>query len=74
MAVSSELWTDGKQDAPVCIMVDDYDYKIVAWASNERLTSSQMVRALEEEYPGIEFDTRLDVSPGTIYAVGKRQL
>jgi len=73
MAVSSEFWTDGKQDAPVCIIVDDYEYKVIAWASNERITASEMKAALEAEY-GIAFETRTDVSPGNIHAVGKREL
>jgi len=73
MAVSSEFWTDGKQDAPVCIMVDDYGLKIVAWASDERITASKMKAALEAEY-GIAFETRTDVSPGSIHAVGRRVL
>ena len=73
MAIGSELWAEGNQ-GEACIMVDDYEHKLVCWASNKDFTSSQVVKALEEEYPGIEFDTRLDVSPGNIYAVGKRVL
>ena len=74
MAVSSEFWTDGKQDAPVCIIVDDYEYKVIAWASSERITANEMKTALEAEYPGIIFETRTDVSPGSIHAVGMRVL
>jgi len=74
MAVESELWTDGKQGAPVCIVVDDYEYKVIAWASSERITADMMKAALEAEYPGIMFDTMTDVSPGSIHAVGQRVL
>ena len=74
MAVESELWTDGKQGAPVCIVVDDYEYKVIAWASSERITADMMKAALEAKYPGITFDTRADVSPGNIHAVGMRVL
>ena len=74
MAVESELWTDGKQGAPVCIVVDDYKYKVIAWASSERITADMMKAALEAEYPGIMFDTMTDVSPGSIHAVGQRVL
>ena len=74
MAVSSEFWTNGKQDAPVCIVVDDYEYKVIAWASSERITASEMKAALEVEYPGIVFTTHTDVSPGNIHAVGRREL
>jgi len=74
MAVSTEFWTDGKQDAPVCIAVDDYEYKVIAWVSSERITADMMKAALEAEYPGIIFETRTDVSPGSIHAVGMREL
>ena len=74
MAVSSEFWTDGKQDAPVCICIDDYGHKVIAWASDERITASEMKAALEAEYPSIIFETRTDVSPGNIHAVGRREL
>ena len=74
MTVSSEFWTNGKQDAPVCICIDDYGHKVIAWASNERITASKMKAALEAEYPGITFNTRADVSPGNIHAVGRREL
>ena len=72
--VPSELWAEGSQDCEACIFVDDYGQKLVCWASVEDFTSSQMVKALEEKYPDVTFDTRLDISPGTVYAVGKRQL
>jgi len=72
MAVSTELWTEG--NASICICIDDYEYKVIAWASDERLTARQMVEALEAQYPGVVFETRTDVSPGNIHAVGKRVL
>ena len=72
--VESELWTEVGRGIMVPITVNDYGNKIIAWVDTERITSSQVVKALEEEYPGIEFDTRLDVSPGNIYAVGKKVL
>lgn len=74
MAVSSEFWADGKQGDPACIMVDDYDYKVIAWASSERITAGEMKAALEAEYPGITFNMMADVSPGNIHAVGMRVL
>ena len=73
MTVSSEFWTNGKQDAPVCIAVDDYGHKVIAWASDERITANGLKAALEAEY-GIAFETRTDVSPGSIHAVGMRVL
>ena len=74
MTVSSEFWTNGKQDAPVCICIDDYEYKVIAWASDARITANEMKAALEAEYPGIVFNTMADVSPGNIHAVGMREL
>jgi hypothetical protein len=73
MAIGSELWVEGNQ-GEACIMVDDYEYKVVAWASAKLITASELKTALEEEYPDITFDTMTDVSPRSIYAVGKRVL
>jgi len=74
MAVSSEFWTNGKQDAPVCICTDDYGHKVIAYASSERITANELKAALEAEYPDIEFETMTDVSPGSIHAIGQRVL
>ena len=74
MTVSSEFWTNGKQDAPVCICIDDYGHKVIAYASDEQITAGEMKAALEAEYPDIEFETMTDVSPGSIHAVGMREL
>ena len=74
MTVSSEFWTNGKQDAPVCICIDDYGHKVIAYVSSERITADMIKAALEAKYPGITFDTRADVSPSNIHAVGMREL
>ena len=74
MTVSSEFWTNGKQDVPVCICIDDYGHKVIAYASDEQITAGEMKAALEAEYPDIEFETMTDVSPGSIHAVGMREL
>ena len=54
-------------------MVDIYDLKVIAYASDGQITANELKAALEAEY-GIAFETRTDVSPGNIHAVGKREL
>ena len=54
-------------------MVDIYDLKIIAYASSERIMANELKAALEAEY-GIAFETRTDVNPETIHAVGMRVL
>jgi len=55
-------------------MIDIYDLKVIAYASDEQITAGEMKAALEAEYPDIEFETMTDVSPGSIHAVGMREL
>ena len=75
MAVSRNLWVKTEQSEEVCIMVDVYDLKVIAWANATLITASRMKAVLKEEYPDITtFDTMTDVSPGSIHAVGKRVL
>jgi hypothetical protein len=75
VAVSRNLWVKTEQSEEVCIMVDVYDLKVVAWASDEQITASEMVAVLKEEYHDvITFETMTDVSPGFVHAVGKREL
>ena len=69
MAVSRNLWI-----GDTCIMVDIYDLKVIAYASDEQITANELKAALEAEYPSIIFETRTDVSPGNIHAVGMRVL
>ena len=73
MAIGSELWTETKQ-GEACIMVDDYEYKVVAWASAKLITASELKAALKEKYPDVAFETVTDVNPRNVYAVGKRVL
>ena len=72
MAVSKNLWAKTEQ-GDACIMVDIYDLKVIAYASDEQITAPELKAALEAEY-GIAFETRTDVSPGSIHAVGQRVL
>ena len=72
MTVSRNLWAKTGQ-GEACIMVDIYDLKIIAYASSERIMANELKAALEAEY-GIAFETRTDVSPGSIHAVGMRVL
>jgi len=74
MAVSRNLWVKTEQSEEVCIMVDVYDLKVIAWANATLITASKMKAALEEEYPDITFETMTDVNPGYIHAMGKRVL
>ena len=55
-------------------MIDIYDLKVIAYASDEQITAGEMKAALEAEYPDIEFETMTNVSPGSIHAVGMREL
>jgi len=73
MAIGSELWVEGNQ-GEICIMVDDYECKVVAWASAKLITASELKAALEGEYPDVTFETVTDVNPRNVYAVGKRVL
>ena len=73
MTVSRNLWPKTEQ-GEACIMIDIYDLKVIAYASDEQITAGEMKAALEAEYPDIEFETMTDVSPGSIHAVGMREL
>lgn len=73
MAIGSELFVK-TADGEVCVLVDTYNFKVIAWVSSDRLASDQLLKALEAEYPNIEFEIRLDVSPGKIYAIGEQEL
>jgi len=73
MAIGSELWTETPQ-GEVCILVDDYVYKVIAYANQSEITSARLAEVLEEEYPDVAFEPVTNVSPVKVYVEGKRQL
>ena len=74
MAIGSEFWVEGNQ-GEVCILVDIYDFKIIAYASSEEITPDRMKAVLKEKYPDVVvFEIMTDITPGKTHAMGKRQL
>lgn len=53
---SQQIWTNGRKGSITCITATVYENgAIVASSEPEHITEHQMRKALEREFPGVEF-------------------
>jgi len=53
---TQEIWTSGRKGGIACVIATVYDNgAIVASSEPEQITEYQMHKALEREFPGVEF-------------------
>lgn len=57
MATQKQIWTNGRKSCVTCISVTVYrDGSIIASSEAAHITEFQMHRALQKEFPDIEFE------------------
>jgi hypothetical protein len=53
---SQQIWTNGRKGGIACVTATIYENgAIVASSEPEHITEHQMHKALEQEFPGVEF-------------------
>jgi hypothetical protein len=70
---TQQIWTSGRKDGIACVTAVVYDNgAIVASSEAEHITEFQMHRALEREFPGIEFSVSHGRGDGLLFMEGNR--